>query len=107
MPKFCVKISVQKKISPEHVFDGLVPVQPGTNTPYNICSIDVNSEWVVGKDGEMPDGFCPWAWRDLYKDLAVLRFGGDFGFWVESPYMYTACSDGIRPVIFKLERLDN
>ena len=55
----------------------------------------------------MPEGFCSWAWRDLYKDLAVLRFGGSFESWVEPPYMYTACSDGVRPVSFKLEALQD
>ena len=54
---------------------------------------------------QMPEGFCSWAWRDLYKDLAVLRHGGNFEQWVEPPYMYTSRSDGIRPVSFKLEIL--
>ena len=53
----------------------------------------------------MPDGFCSWAWRDLYKDLAVLRQGAFFDGWVKPPYMYTSCTDGVRPVSFKLETL--
>ena len=55
----------------------------------------------------MPEGFCGWAWRDLYKDLAVISKGGDFDPWVNKGEMYTACTDGIRPVSFKLERLDD
>jgi uncharacterized repeat protein (TIGR04076 family) len=55
----------------------------------------------------MPDGFCGWAWRDLYKDLSVMVMGGNFDPWVEKGLIYTSCSDGIRPVSFKLERLED
>ena len=107
MPSYRVKITVQKKVDPEYVFDGKVPLQPGKDHPYPICSIADDAEWIVEKNGAMPEGFCSWAWRDLYKDLAVLRQGGFFDNWVKPPYMYTACTDGIRPVCFKLERLED
>ena len=100
MPSYRVKITVQKKVDPEYIFDGKVPNQPGKDHPYPICPVDE-------KGGNMPEGFCSWAWRDLYKDLAVLRFGGNFESWVEPPYMYTACTDGVRPVSFKLEVLED
>ena len=105
MPSYRVKVTVQKKVDPAVIFDGKVPNQPGKDHPYPVCPIDENTEWIVEKDGKMPEGFCSWAWRDLYKDLAVLRFGGSFESWVEPPYMYTSCSDGVRPVSFKLEVL--
>ena len=105
MPSYRVKVTIQKKVDPSYIFDGKVPNQPGKGRSYMICPLDEKKEWIVEKDGKMPEGFCSWAWRDLYKDLAVLRHGGGFEDWVELPYMFTSCSDGIRPVSFKLEVL--
>jgi len=105
MPSYRVKITVQKKVDPKVIFGEDVPLQPGKDHPYPICPVDENAEWIVEKDGSMPEGFCSWAWRDLYKDLAVLRQGAFFDGWVKPPYMYTACTDGVRPVSFKLETL--
>ncbi|MHA1187160.1 MAG: TIGR04076 family protein [Candidatus Heimdallarchaeota archaeon] len=53
----------------------------------------------------MPEGFCMWAWRDLYKDLSVLFFGGNF--WrKEKGTIHSSCTDGRKPVVFKLERIE-
>ncbi|MBT3284899.1 TIGR04076 family protein [Candidatus Bathyarchaeota archaeon] len=105
MPSYRVKVTVLKRVDPEYIFDGDVPNQPGKDTPYEICHHEEGKEWIVEKDGAMPEGFCSWAWRDLYKDLAVLRQGAFFDGWVKPPLMYTACTDGVRPVSFKLETL--
>ena len=53
----------------------------------------------------MPEGFCGWAWRDVYKNVSVLAFGGDFP-WMEKGVAITCCTDGVRPVSFHMERLD-
>ena len=56
-------------------------------------------------DGNKPEGFCVWAWNDLFKSLSVLHFGGNLP-WAEEGKMIACCTDGIRPVSFKLERID-
>jgi uncharacterized repeat protein (TIGR04076 family) len=38
--------------------------------------------------------------------MSVLRFGGDFMPWVEEGKAITYCTDGIRPVSFVLEKLE-
>ncbi|MBW2003587.1 MAG: TIGR04076 family protein [Deltaproteobacteria bacterium] len=48
---------------------------------------------------EMPDGFCGWAWADMQKMIWSMSRGGPRRF-------VTCCTDGYRPVIFKLERVD-
>jgi len=107
MPRSKVKISVLKRVDPSVIFDGDVPNRPGTNEKYTICkSFEDGQEFVIGLNGAKPEGFCGWAWRDIYKDLSVLRFGGDFDPWVEKGMQITCCTDGIRPVSFKLERLE-
>ena len=52
-----------------------------------------------------PDGFCDWAWADVHKDVMAVIFGGDYP-WIGRPgTAITCCTDGLRPVIFKVERL--
>ena len=100
-----VKITVLKRVDPSVIFDGKVPNRPGTDEKYNVCNaFEDGQEFIVGLDGNQPEGFCGWAWRDVYKDLSVLRFGGNFP-WLEKGIAITCCTDGIRPVSFKMERL--
>ena len=52
----------------------------------------------------MPSGFCSWAWADIQKYVMALSRGGNF-VGVKPGFFITCCTDGFRPVIFKLERL--
>ena len=55
-----------------------------------------------------PEGFCDWAWNDIHKCYMTLMFGGNFSNWMKADNNIIACcTDGIRPVIFNLERLDD
>ncbi|MFX1253633.1 MAG: TIGR04076 family protein [Promethearchaeota archaeon] len=58
-----------------------------------------------------PEKFCSWAWNDIYKVVLTLMQGGNFGStwkWMkEDNTMIACCTDGIRPVIFKIERIDD
>jgi uncharacterized repeat protein (TIGR04076 family) len=101
-----VKISVVKQFHPEDVIghqftyaNGLVakPCQ----------AMKEGDEFIVDNIERMPTGFCGWAWRDIYKDLSVLYFGGNFGPWKDLGTQYTSCSDGLKPVCFKLERIED
>jgi uncharacterized repeat protein (TIGR04076 family) len=99
-----VKITVLRKLNSTEIFGG----DPPLGRSVNACPVfEVEQEFIVGKDGEMPKGFCHWAWNDLYKVVTALRFGvnwepetGEKG----APTVH-CCTDGLRPVIFKLERV--
>ena len=107
MPRSKVKITVMKKVDPSVIFDGDVPNIPGTDNKYGICTaFEEGQEYIINEGDSQPAGFCSWAWRDVYKDLSVLRHGGNFDPWVEKGVAITCCTDGIRPVSFKLERID-
>lgn len=99
-----IKISVIKRFSPEDVFGH--EYKTPTGKVVEKCSYDDGQEW-ISENGEMPEGFCPWAWIDLARSMHVLRCGGDFQDWAEKGTTYVACSDGVRPVIFKLERIED
>ena len=56
-------------------------------------------------DGHMPDGFSDWAWTDIQKYVVVLARGGNM-VGVKPGVFVTCCTDGFRPVYFKLERVE-
>ena len=56
--------------------------------------------------GEKPDGFCTWAWVDISRDAMIVQCGGNLP-WINEPGTHiVCCTDGLRPVVFKVERLD-
>ena len=93
-----VKITVMKKTyNPEMVEryaanpDGWAP-----------CShFEIGDEFVTDpvRPWDMPEGFCGWAWADIQRMVYGMARGGQKCF-------VTCCTDGYRPVIFKLERID-
>ena len=65
------------------------------------CShFDEGQEYTVSakKPWDMPPGFCGWAWADIQKMVWGMARGGPNVF-------VTCCTDGYRPVIFKLEKI--
>lgn len=62
-------------------------------------------EFVIEDRLARPNGFpCEWAWTCIFPDVATTLFGGDL--WLNHPEAsYTCCQSGLRPVVFKLERL--
>jgi uncharacterized repeat protein (TIGR04076 family) len=58
-----------------------------------------------------PDNFCDWAWRDIHPMVAVLLTGGNFsrgmfeGWMKDEKTMIGCCTDGIRPVNFRIEKI--
>lgn len=62
---------------------------------------------------QKPEGFCDWAWNDIYKTYVTIARGGNFstdmfeGWMKNDKSMITCCTDGIRPVIFNIERIED
>ena len=100
-----IKITVINRADPKNVFGEKIPINPKTGKEWELCPRYIeNQEFIVEDDGKIPDGFCPWAWYDIYKDMSVLKYGGNFP-WAKEGEAITCCTDGIRPVSFKLERI--
>jgi len=98
-----VKITVVKKLNNKDMFGDNPPLTP-TSVPE--CNrLEVGQEFV--SDGDFPAGFCPWAYADIQRDITHLRFGGDFPWIKEKGAILSCCTDGVRPVIFKLERIED
>jgi uncharacterized repeat protein (TIGR04076 family) len=62
---------------------------------------------------EKPAGFCDWAWNDIFRFVTVLLSGGNFssgifnGWMKDEKTMIASCSDGVRPVVFLLEKIED
>ena len=56
-----------------------------------------------------PEGLCDDAWVGIHQYVfALAHGGGDFydGHWINTPEVAVACcNDGLRPVVFKVERV--
>ncbi len=98
-----VKITIIKKFSPIDVFGHEVYSTSG-NKITTCGAFEEGQEFIVEHIEKMPEGFCGWAWRDIYKDLSVLYFDGNF-YGHEEGVQHISCSDGRKPVCFKLERI--
>ena len=69
------------------------------------CCHDFKEGQEFISDGHMPEGFSDWAWTDIQKYVVVLARGGDM-LGVKPGVFVTNCTDGFRPVFYKLERIE-
>ncbi len=59
-----------------------------------------------------PDGFCDEAWKAIYQYVFALCHGVDVWYtenWIDKKHKNVAicsCNDGLRPVIIKVEAID-
>lgn len=97
-----LKITVLRRFKPGEVF-----VEPPVKgPPLDACGVYEDGQvFYVEEDGHMPEGFCGWAWDDIYKNIQTLRFHGNFQWFDESGVSVNCCTDGLRPVVFKIERV--
>jgi uncharacterized repeat protein (TIGR04076 family) len=65
---------------------------------------NIGDEFIV-ENLNMPKGFCSWAWADIQRDITALALGGNFPWIKDEGVMISCCTDGLRPVVFKLERV--
>lgn len=95
-----VKITVLKKLETGEVFSQFAGADVGPLCP----RVEVGQEF-VSKGLQMPEGFCSWAWADIQRDVVHIALGGSFPWIKQEGTMISCCTDGLRPVIFKLEAL--
>ena len=100
-----VKITVLKRFDPAEVFEKS-PVTP--EQPMKACDFfkDFQEFIASGNDPKVPDGFgCSAAWASIFPYVLSLSSGGESWWLKEKHVAIAACIDGLRPVIFKLERI--
>jgi len=98
-----LKITVLKRLDPSKLFETLPVARKDWMVPCDIYKD--GQEIIVGEDLRMPEGFCPSAWQTIYHNIRTLGFGGNLPYFDEKGVAVSCCSDGLRPVIFKIERI--
>jgi len=104
-----IKITVVKKMDMTEQYGAEKPagVTPDGITP--VCNrFEVGQEFIIDAlhdETLMPKGFCPGAWHDIYPWMLALWYGADFYWLKEKGTMIACCTDGLRPVAFRLERM--
>lgn len=73
--------------------------------PHVACDFFAEGDSFLYTGGaEMPAGFCPWAWVDIYPSVNALAQGATCTPWQKRDGVnIVCCSDGVRPVSFLLE----
>ena len=102
--KMKLKITVVKRISPNVVW-GEEKKAPSGNVWETCTAFEDGKEFFIETPLKQPENFCGWAWRDIYKDLSVLAYGGNFPWLKQKGSFVSCCTDGLRPVIFELRRI--
>ena len=94
-----LKTTLDKELAAEYGVEGL-----------GACPM-LQKGQVFYADYAKPDGFCDEAWKAIYQYVFALSHGVDDLFyykdWIKTPGVsICSCNDGLRPVIFKLEKTD-
>ena len=70
------------------------------------CGLFEDGQEFIQEDWRPPEGFCPWAWADIHKEIILVRRGGDQGERLKGMAI-ACCTDGFKPVVFKIERIED
>jgi uncharacterized repeat protein (TIGR04076 family) len=84
-------------------------VEDHLNNPENftICEIvKDNQEFIISSPFEMPENMCAYAWADIRPFILSIASGGTFGFMKDKNSALAMCTDPLRPVVFKITRID-
>ena len=98
-----MKITVVKGFTAEEVFRGKVPDHFPENFESPCPMHPVGQEFVM-ENLNCPEEFCNWAYADIQKDLVNLYFGTNY--YRVKKANWVSCTDGMRPVVFKIEKIE-
>jgi uncharacterized repeat protein (TIGR04076 family) len=95
-----VKITVLKKLGIKELWGDEAP----KSSSDDVCPRFQVGDIYLTEGTSMPEDWpCGWAWHDIFKEVLHLGLDGDF-FVEPGNFIYACCTDGLRPVFFKIER---
>lgn len=66
----------------------------------------VGDTFIFEGGAQMPEGFCPWAWIDIYHNVSSISSGSTYTPWNKREgETVVCCTDGIRPVSFEVKKI--
>jgi len=99
------KITVLKKIFNKELVDEYCSLELPEQC-LGCPHFSVGEEYEVENHNEVPCGFCSWAWADIQKDVTTVMFDGSFPWIKQQGVSIACCTDGLMPVVFKIERIE-
>jgi uncharacterized repeat protein (TIGR04076 family) len=96
------RITVIKKAFHKDVIDRYLPEFADRA---EICQLFQEGQTFIvdGPFSSKPEGFCDWAWTDIHKVVSLTLMGANPTPGTE----FTCCSDGLRPVTFRIQRIED
>jgi uncharacterized repeat protein (TIGR04076 family) len=93
-PKKGCKITVVKKTIHQDLYKEV------RGKEGKVCGLfEEGQEFILTSPYKPPENFCQWAWADIRQYILAA--------WNSDEYATVACcTDGFRPVFFKVERID-
>lgn len=102
-----VKITVLKRIANQDLAELYMGDETKAKDILPCPRFEEGQAFVTDDPSTPPDGFCGWAWVDIHREIFSILRGADLRPWTKEPGMAVACcTDGFRPVVFKIERAD-
>ncbi len=101
-----VKITVVKKLNVKDLYEDNPPLQYKEKWMTPECDrFELGQEFLLDTI-DCPPGFCSWAFADIQRDLVHMFFRGNYPWVQQKGATLSCCTDGFRPVFFKIERLE-
>ena len=97
-----LKITVLRRFHPDEVFGDDYPIEK--QEWMGVCHMLEDGQEFIVREGDMPEGFCSGAWVAIYPHIRMLTLGGNMPGTKEGIAL-GSCNDGLRPVVFKIERI--
>lgn len=102
-PRHPLKITVLRIMETSDILD-YIPESQVSHAPSRCARLEENQSFLVNEYGECEGGFpCAWAWHDLHPVIRTMQAGGQFVMKKRKGIQYACCTDGLMPVIFRLE----
>ena len=73
----------------------------------SVCDQFHEGQEFVTDTTKVPEGFCPGAFVDIFRFVSGLRSGANYPWMNEPGKALVCCTDGFRPVVFRLERIED
>ena len=97
-----LKITVLRVFHPDEVYGMDYPIEK--QDWMGPCYMHEAGQEFIVREGGLPEGFCSGAWVAIYPHIRLLMMGGDMP-GTKPGVALGSCNDGLRPVIFKIERI--
>lgn len=103
-PASKVKITILKRLHHQDLIDEYLLEEK--RDAYTPCYRFTDGQEFIIDSLDMPEGFCPWAWADIHREIISVMLNADFPASKDPGCIIASCTDGLRPVIFKVERVE-